>query len=45
MDWFVKINRYYTMGKYTVDQVKIFVQTGKITEIEFKSITEQDYIL
>ncbi len=45
MNWFEKIKRYFNMGKYTVEQVKVFVQTKKITEEEFKTITGQDYIV
>lgn len=44
MNWFEKIERYFNAGHYTVDQVKVFVITGKITEEEFKKITGEDYI-
>ena len=43
MNWFEKIKRYYDKGLYTIDQVKVFVQGGKITEEEFKMITGEDY--
>ena len=45
MNWFEKVKRYYDMGKYTVEEVKVFVVTGKITEEEFAQITGQDYIV
>lgn len=44
MNWFEKINRYYENGLYANEQVKVFVQAGKITEIEYKEITSEDYI-
>lgn len=43
MNWFEKVKRYYDMGKYTVEEVKVFVVTGKITEEEFTQITGQEY--
>ena len=44
MNWIEKIERYYKNGLYTNEQVKIFVQTGKITEVQYKEITGEDYI-
>lgn len=44
MNWFEKIKRYYDKEMYTIEQVKIFVQSGKITEEEFKIITGKDYV-
>lgn len=43
MNWFEKIKRYYDKGIYTNEDVEIFVQTGKITEEQFKLITLQKY--
>lgn len=43
MNWFEKVRRYYDMGKYTNEQVKVFVQTDKITEEEYKEITGMEY--
>lgn len=34
----------YDKGWATTDQLKVWVQTGKITDVEFKQITGQDYI-
>lgn len=42
MDWFEKIKRYYDMGKYTKEQVKIFVAAGKITEEQYTEITGEE---
>ena len=39
MDWFEKIQKYYTMKLYTNDQVKIFVVGDKITTEQYKLIT------
>lgn len=44
MNWFEKVERYYMMGKYTNEQVKVFVKGGKITEEDYKKITGEDYI-
>lgn len=44
MNWYEKIKRYFDMGKYTVEQVKVFVQTNKITTEEFTKITGESYI-
>ena len=44
MNWFEKINRYYENRLYTNEQVKVFVQAGKITEDQYKEITSEDYI-
>lgn len=45
MNWFEKIERYYKNGLYTNEQVKVFVQAGKITEIEYKEITGENYMV
>lgn len=44
MNWFEKVKRYYDKGMYTNDQVKVFVLSGKITELQYKEITGEDYI-
>ena len=41
---FKLVKRYYEKGYYTIDNVRIFVSAGKITEEEFKDITGVDYI-
>lgn len=43
MNWFEKIKRYYEGGYYTIDQVRVFVRAGKITEEQFTEITGQEY--
>lgn len=43
MDWFKIVKGYYDAGYYTVDQVKIFVQKGKIDATQFQEITGQIY--
>lgn len=45
MNWFDKIERYFNEQYYTVEQVKVFVVAKKITELEFKQITGEDYIV
>lgn len=44
MNWFEKIERYYNLGYYTNDQVKLFVVGGRITAEQYKLITGEDYI-
>ena len=43
MNWFEKVKRYYDMGKYTNEQVKVFVKGKKITEKEYELITGEKY--
>lgn len=40
---FDSIKRYYDMGKYTNEQVKIFVMAGWITEEQYYEITQTEY--
>lgn len=39
MNWFEKVKRYYDRGIYNDEDVRIFVQTGKLTEEEYELIT------
>lgn len=41
--WFKRIQGYYNDGLWTIDQVKMAVTKGKITEEEYKVITGEDY--
>ena len=41
MDWFALIKRYYEAGRYTADQVQVFVAAGKITAAQAKQITRE----
>lgn len=43
MNWFEKIKKYYDKGIYSDEDVRIFVTAGKITEEQFKEITNTDY--
>lgn len=38
------VKRYYDMGKYTDEQMKVFVQAKWITVNQYKEITEIEYI-
>ena len=40
---FAAIKKYYELGLWTIDQVKMAVLKGKITATEFKSITGKTY--
>lgn len=49
INWFEKINYYYNTivsGErlWTIEQVKIAIERGKITPEQFKEITGQDYL-
>lgn len=44
MNWFEKVERYYKAGYYENEQVKVFVNANKITEVQYKQITNEDYI-
>ena len=37
------VKRYYDKGIYSADDVKKFVQAGKITEEEYNDIVGEDY--
>lgn len=43
MDWFGIAKRYYEQGRYTKENVKLFVQTGKITPAQYEEITGEPY--
>lgn len=43
MDWFKIVSTNYKDKFYTIDQVKIFVDKGKINEQDFEKITGQKY--
>lgn len=38
------IKEYYDLKLYTNDDIKIFVKAGWITSIDFKDITNVDYV-
>ena len=40
---FNSIKRYYNMGKYTLEQMQVFVQAKWITAEQYKEITGEDY--
>lgn len=44
LDWFKTIKRYYDLKKYTNEEVKVFVDGGKITKEQYKLITGIDYV-
>lgn len=39
MDWYALIKRHYIAGRYTVDQVQVFVTANKITAEQAEEIT------
>ena len=45
MDWYGKVKRYYEKGFYSNEQVKIFVEVGKISAEEYKEITGEVCII
>lgn len=38
MEWFALVKRYYQAGWYTVEQVQVFVDAGKITAEQAEEI-------
>ena len=38
-----KVKKYYRMGFYSKEQVKVFVQKGKITAEQYEEITGEVY--
>lgn len=38
-----KVKKYYKMGFYTMEQVKVFVRKNKITPEQFEEITGEKY--
>ncbi|MED5050672.1 XkdX family protein [Anoxybacillus rupiensis] len=45
LDYFSLVKRYYTAGYYTDNEVKIFVQNGKISEQQYQEITGEPYVM
>lgn len=43
MNWFFTAKRYYELGYYTNEQVGLFVEAGRITKEEYKTITGEPY--
>lgn len=41
--WFRSVKKYYEMGFYSNDDVKVFVQAEFITEEQYKKITGEEY--
>lgn len=41
--WFQSVKRYYTQGRYSKDDVKIFVRAGKITAEQYQELTGEAY--
>lgn len=42
MDWYSLVKRYYESGRYTADQVQVFVAAGKITAEQAAEITSRE---
>lgn len=43
MDWFTLVKRYYDNGRYTNDNVAVFVQAGKITSVQYEEIIGEPF--
>jgi uncharacterized XkdX family phage protein len=43
MDWFTIVKRHYDAGRYTPEQVAVFVEAGKITPEQYEQITGEPY--
>lgn len=44
IDYYSLVKRYYERGYYTKDDVKVFVQAGKITPEQYEEITSESYV-
>jgi uncharacterized XkdX family phage protein len=44
LDYYTLVKRYYEKGYYTKDDVKVFVQAGKITPQQYEEITGDPYV-
>ena len=42
-DYYSIVKKFYEMGIYTSENVKIFVLVGDITEEQYKEITGEEY--
>jgi uncharacterized XkdX family phage protein len=42
MDWFTIVKRYYDWGNYDNEDVRVFLNSGKITPEQYKVITGED---
>jgi uncharacterized XkdX family phage protein len=43
VDWFTIVKRHYDAGRYSKDDVKVFVAAGKITPEQYEQITGEPY--
>jgi len=43
MDWYATIKRHYDAGRYTNEQVAVFVVGSKITAVQYEQITGNEY--
>jgi uncharacterized XkdX family phage protein len=43
MDMYPSVKRYYDMGKYTDEQMKVFVKAEWITPEQYLEITDVEY--
>lgn len=41
--WYNSVKRYYDMGFYTNENVKVFVIAGMVTAEEYRLITGEEY--
>lgn len=44
MNWYATVKKYYDSGRYTKEQVAVFVASGKITAEEYETITGDPYV-
>jgi uncharacterized XkdX family phage protein len=43
MNWFTLVKHYYENGRYSKENVAIFVQTSKINIFQYKEITGESF--
>jgi len=44
VDWYTIVKRHYDAGRYSKEDVAVFVAAGFITADQFKAITGDDYV-
>lgn len=44
MDWFTLVKRYYDNGRYSKENVAVFVQANKLTSTQYETITGEVYV-
>jgi len=44
LDWYTIVKRHYDAGRYSKEDVAVFVRAGKITPAQYEQITGEPYV-